>query len=69
MLKKKLCIRCWKGYYEFFIHEFGLYGNEDWKERTYIYCPKKYIGKRECNVRPITHRPPSKCPYFLEHIV
>jgi len=68
MLKKELCIRCWKDYYESYIHQCGLYG-KDWKERTYIHCPIIYLGKGECNVRPITDKPPSKCPFLLEHII
>jgi len=74
MLNKECCKKCWDIYAEPFDTEYKRnalkwkrYDEKYWKEGM-IDCPEKYIdfGKP---FRSITDNPPSKCPYFLEHIL
>jgi len=63
MLKKELCIKCWKNT--------CFWNNEDewiWKE-GWINCPLRYTRIGETTNRKIINKPPTKCPFILEHIL
>jgi len=64
MLKKELCQICW--------NKVGWSGwmtvdETNWK-KGYIDCP--YMYREEAyRLREITGKPPTKCPFILEHIL
>jgi len=65
MLKKKICIKCWN-----LIDGIGWteYNGKLWKKGE-VYCPIKYVGAREGNIRKIIGKPPENCPYYLENTI
>jgi len=66
MLRKELCIKCHQN-----IFTSGWHKSDEkyWKEIGHVFCPSIYLGREEFNIRKITDKPPSKCPFFLEHII
>jgi len=71
MLNKELCKKCCKKNKEKMRSPFSisaLIRESCWKN-GYIDCPSDYVEKEETIVRYITELPPSKCPFFLEHIL
>jgi len=78
MLNKELCKECWKKYIQEILLV-GISGNlpSVWNgfeqikldARNEVRCPVIYIKKEESLVRKRTDKPPSKCPFYLEHIV
>jgi len=64
MLKKECCKRCWNS------TDYGWdESDEGWWKEGVICCPYKYIGKGEPLWISIIEKPPSKCPFFLEHVL
>ena len=65
MLKKELCKKCWnktRVSWSIGIEKF-------WITKGKVYCPSQYLGKGEGTTRSMTGEPPSKCPFFLEHVI
>jgi len=65
MLNKKICKRCWNKIAEEGWDEF----DERFWKRGYVFCPLDYVEKGETLETKITEQPPSRCPFFLEHII
>jgi len=66
MLKKELCKKCKNS------TDFGWVVMNDgswWEREGEMWCPYKYIEKGESNPRKITDKPPSRCPFYLEHVI
>ena len=66
MLNKELCKRCWKEYDYQQREEKGWLdwdeeAEKDWKKYL-VLCPETYWAR-------VDEKPPSHCPYELEHIV
>jgi len=63
MLKKKLCKKCWNKQ----LVRWRIENEIGWKEGD-VYCPGTYIDPGKW-LRKTTDKPPSKCPFYLEHII
>jgi len=64
MLTKKYCQKCWDN-----TGCWGWINEKQWEEKGVVCCPMKYLTKGENTRKLITEQPPSKCPFFLEHII
>jgi len=63
MLIKKICKKCWysTGY------TWDKADDKWWNKAGKIFCPIEYTEIEERIQRKITGKPPSKCPFLLEH--
>jgi len=71
MLKKECCQKCWRKVIKkrgWEIDGWIKDNKKNWHMEG-IYCPDDGLEAEEKSYRKITEEPPSKCPYYLEHII
>jgi len=74
ILNKEYCIKCCNAYSKWKIVNkmnalrWGIHDESRWKKETVI-CPPEYRGTADKPVRKITDKPPTNCPFLLEHIL
>jgi len=75
MLRKDICVKCKnkncadsEGTIGIIRRAWNEIDEANWKAGE-VYCPYDYFETGEKQDTQITGKPPSKCPYFLEHVI